>query len=153
MPYLEAKRSGTNSENEDSDSSIFEVELLQNKADSDVQVPENGHELDESEISFVDSEFVENLDSRKSQIGNLFNLFGCAISWKSRLLQSVFALSITEAEYMGLTEAVKEVMWLKGLLENWSATGEDTVSKKIVQVLKVSIDDNVDNKLNKALPG
>jgi len=31
------------------------------------------------------------------------------------MLQSISALSTTEAEYMTLTEAAKEVIWLKGL--------------------------------------
>ncbi|GKF16248.1 hypothetical protein Tco_0061166, partial [Tanacetum coccineum] len=36
--------------------------------------------------------------------------------WKATL-QHVVALSTTEAEYMALTEAVKEAIWLRGLLE------------------------------------
>nr|GEU47145.1 retrotransposon protein, putative, Ty1-copia subclass [Tanacetum cinerariifolium] len=41
---------------------------------------------------------------------------GCVVSWKATL-QHVVALSTTKAEYMALTEAVKEAIWLKGLLE------------------------------------
>ena len=44
----------------------------------------------------------------------MFTLNGCAISWKAQL-QSTVALSSTEAEYMAITEAVKEDIWLKGL--------------------------------------
>ena len=40
------------------------------------------------------------------------------ISWKSSL-QSAVALSTTEAEFMAITEAVKESIWLKGLLEDF----------------------------------
>ena len=42
---------------------------------------------------------------------------GGPISWKSTL-QSTVALSTTEAEYMAITEVVKEAIWLQGLLEN-----------------------------------
>ena len=31
-------------------------------------------------------------------------------------LQSVVALSTTEAEYMAVTEALKEAIWLKGMI-------------------------------------
>ena len=37
------------------------------------------------------------------------------IGWRS-ILQLTIALSTTEAEYMAATEAVKEAIWLKGLL-------------------------------------
>ncbi|XP_041004131.1 uncharacterized protein LOC121249493 [Juglans microcarpa x Juglans regia] len=55
-----------------------------------------------------------NVDTRKSLTGYVFTAFGGAISWKSHL-QSVVALSTTEAEYIALTEAVKEAIWLKGI--------------------------------------
>ena len=38
-----------------------------------------------------------------------------AISWKTSL-QSIAALSTTEAEYMVATEGIKEAIWLQGLL-------------------------------------
>jgi len=47
--------------------------------------------------------------------GYVFTLGGCAISWKSTL-QSIVALFSTEAEYMAITEAIKEVIWLKAFL-------------------------------------
>ena len=46
--------------------------------------------------------------------GYVFSIGGCAISWKATLQASV-ALSTTEAEYMAITEAIKETIWLKGL--------------------------------------
>ena len=64
---------------------------------------------------FVDSDFVGCLDSRKSLTGYVFTTFGIAISWRASL-QKVVALSLTEAEYMTLTEAVKEALCLLGLV-------------------------------------
>lgn len=51
-------------------------------------------------------------ESHKS--GYIFTMFGAAVSWKSSL-QSVVALSTTEAEYIALTIAVKESFWLRGI--------------------------------------
>ena len=70
----------------------------------------------ETEIlqGFCDADYATNLDNRKSQTGYVFTMFGSAISWKSSL-QSVVALSTTEAEYIALTSAVKESFWIKGM--------------------------------------
>lgn len=42
-------------------------------------------------------------------------LFGNVLSWKCTLL-SVVALSSTDAEYIALSDSVKEAQWLKGLI-------------------------------------
>ena len=54
-------------------------------------------------------------DDRRSIGGYAFMLNGSAISWNSKK-QSTVALSSTEAEYMALTQAVKESIWLQALL-------------------------------------
>ena len=54
------------------------------------------------------------LDDRKSTTGFVFD-FGGPISWQSKK-QPTVALSSTEAEYMALTQAAKEAIWLQGLL-------------------------------------
>ncbi|GKV16510.1 hypothetical protein SLEP1_g27143 [Rubroshorea leprosula] len=68
-------------------------------------------------VGFVDYDFVGDLDKRRSTTGYVFTLSRCAISWKVTL-QSTVALSTTEAEYMAITEAVKEALWLKGLVSD-----------------------------------
>ncbi|KAL7150071.1 hypothetical protein ABFS83_05G083800 [Erythranthe nasuta] len=65
---------------------------------------------------FVDSDYAGSIDTRKSLTGYVFTLFGTAVSWKSNL-QSVVALSTTKAEYMAVTEAVKEAIWMIGILQ------------------------------------
>jgi len=54
-------------------------------------------------------------DDRKSIGGYTFVLNGAAISWHSKK-QSTVALASTEAEYMALTQAVKESIWLQAIL-------------------------------------
>ncbi|KAG8492333.1 hypothetical protein CXB51_009816 [Gossypium anomalum] len=65
-------------------------------------------------IGYVDSDYAGDLDKRRSTTGYVFTLAGGPISWKSTL-QSTVALSTTEAEYMAVTEAVKEAIWLQGM--------------------------------------
>ena len=65
---------------------------------------------------YVDSDFAGDLDKRKSTTGFVFTLANGAVSWVSKL-QSVVALSTTEAEYMAATQACKEAVWIQRLLE------------------------------------
>ena len=55
-------------------------------------------------------------DSNKSTTGYVFTVGGTAVSWISRL-QRVVALSSAEAEYVALTEASKEMIWLQRFME------------------------------------
>ncbi|WZZ77422.1 hypothetical protein YC2023_097994 [Brassica napus] len=50
-------------------------------------------------------------------MGYVFTLGGSVVSWKATL-QSTVTLSTTEAEYMALTEAAKEAIWLRGLVSD-----------------------------------
>ena len=65
---------------------------------------------------FVDSDHAGDMDDRKSTTGYVFTLGSAAVSWVSRL-QKIIALSTTEAEYVAITEASKEMIWLKGFME------------------------------------
>jgi hypothetical protein len=90
-------------------------------------------------VGFVDSHYAGDLDKRRSLTGYVFTLFGCTISWKATL-QSTVALSTTEAEYMAVTEAVKEAIWLKGLVGDLGLKHGNTVvfcdSKSAIHLTK-----------------
>jgi hypothetical protein len=62
---------------------------------------------------YVDSDFAGDLDKRRSTSGYVFTLAGGAISWMSKL-QNIVSLSTTEAEYVVVSHACKEAIWLKG---------------------------------------
>ena len=47
----------------------------------------------------------------------MFTLTKASMSWRSTL-QSTVAFSTTEVEYMVVTEAIKEAIWLHGLVED-----------------------------------
>ncbi|CAA0841643.1 cysteine-rich RLK (RECEPTOR-like protein kinase) 8 [Striga hermonthica] len=65
---------------------------------------------------YTDADMAGDLDSRKSTSGFVFTFAGGAVSWQSKLQKSV-ALSTTEAEYIAMTEAGKEMLWLKRFLQ------------------------------------
>lgn len=64
---------------------------------------------------YVDSDYAGDLDKQRSTTGYVFTMAKGPVSWRS-ILQSTIALSSTEAEYMAVTEAVKEAIWLQGLV-------------------------------------
>ena len=68
----------------------------------------------------MDSNFVGYLDTMKSLTGYVFTAYGTTISWKARL-QKVVALSSSKAQYMALTEAIKEALWLYELVRELKA--------------------------------
>jgi len=64
---------------------------------------------------FSDADLGGDLDGRKSTC-YIFTLGGTTISWKSKF-QGRVSLSTTEAEYVAISEAAKEMIWLKNLLK------------------------------------
>ena len=65
---------------------------------------------------FVDSDYAGDKDTRRSTSAYFFLVCGGCVSWRSQL-QPVVTLSTAEAEYVAATEAVKEGIWLQGLLK------------------------------------
>ncbi|GKD83379.1 retrovirus-related pol polyprotein from transposon TNT 1-94, partial [Tanacetum coccineum] len=107
--------------------------------------------------SIVDSDYAKDPDKGRSITGYAFLVQGCVVSWKATL-QHVAALSTTEAEYMALTEAVKEAIWLRGLLEETKHINvhyhfiREVLEAKTVKLLKVGIEHNVADALTKVVP-
>ena len=64
---------------------------------------------------FADADWGTSDDTRHSVCGYVYTLDGGTISWSAKQ-QTVVALSSTEAEYIGITHAAKEAIWLKALL-------------------------------------
>ncbi|XP_060200096.1 secreted RxLR effector protein 161-like [Lycium barbarum] len=81
-----------------------------------------------SVLDYVDSYFAGDLDRKRSTTGYIFTLAGSVISWKATL-QSIVSLSTTKAEYMAAAEAVKEAMWLKGLVSELSRVQHEPTLK------------------------
>ena len=67
-------------------------------------------------IGYTDSDWAGDLDTRQSTSGYVFKMCSAAVSWSSKF-QATPALSSTEAEYMAVTRASQEAIWLRQLLE------------------------------------
>ena len=66
-------------------------------------------------VGYSDANWANDPITRRSTSGFIFYLGNSPITWQSRM-QPIVALSSTESEYIALTEAVKEVKWLRSLL-------------------------------------
>ena len=69
---------------------------------------------------------IEQEIDRKSTSGYVLTLGGAPISWKSKK-QSCAALSTAEAEYVSLSSASQEAVWLKRMLQDFGVTQSKSV--------------------------
>ena len=69
-------------------------------------------------VGFSDSDWAGDLITRRSTSGYIFYFGNSPIIWQSKL-QPIVALSSTEAEYMALTNATQEALWIRSLLKEF----------------------------------
>lgn len=69
---------------------------------------------DSNITGYSDADWANDPDTRKSVTGAIFVTNGGAISWLSKRQRTV-ALSTVEAEYIALSTACQEALWLKEL--------------------------------------
>ncbi len=72
-------------------------------------------------ISYADADFAGDLTDHHSTSGYCFVLASGLICWRSKK-QSVIALSTANAEYVALSQATQEAIWLKQM---FSEIGKD----------------------------
>lgn len=65
---------------------------------------------------YVDADMAGDIDNRRITTGYVFTVGGTTVSWVSKI-QSVVALSTTEAEYVAATKASKEMIWLQRFMD------------------------------------
>ena len=65
-------------------------------------------------VAYADASFASDEASRRSVGGTVFLLAGAAVSWRSRV-QSVVALSSTEAEYIAMCDTAQDAVYLRRL--------------------------------------
>ncbi|KAI5727689.1 hypothetical protein M8J77_005662 [Diaphorina citri] len=81
---------------------------------------------DRALYGYSDADWASDTYDRKSTTGYVFMLSSGPVCWSSKK-QPTIALSSTEAEYMALTNALQEGLWLKGLLSELHCTQDSVV--------------------------
>jgi hypothetical protein len=76
---------------------------------------------------YVDADWAGDRDDRKSTTGYVFMLGSTPITWRSQK-QACVACSSTEAEYVALSSAAREGMWLRGLLKELQILDDKTTT-------------------------
>ncbi|GBP15337.1 Copia protein [Eumeta japonica] len=66
---------------------------------------------------YADADWASDKSNRKSVSGFIFQVYGCTVSWCSRK-QQIVATSSSEAEYVALSLATTEAIWLKGIMKD-----------------------------------
>ena len=77
-------------------------------------------------IGYSNSGWAGDISTRQSTSGHIFQIHGSIVAWKSKKQNSI-ALSITEAEYMALSDATKELLWLNHQLDDMGLNQPSTI--------------------------
>ena len=88
-----------------------------------------------------DSDFASDKDTRISVFGYIIYFCGIPIGWRSKGMKSV-VLSTTEAEYMALSEVVKELKFIVQLLETMNIKVELLITMHVDNVGTIWLSNN-----------
>ena len=98
---------------------------------------------------YVDADFAGGYDKNNpknprdllSRTGYVLKYAGCPLIWASKLQQTI-ALSTTESEYMALSTAMREVIYVMNLIDELKENGVDLIEKQPIIKCEV-FEDNV----------
>ena len=93
-------------------------------------------------VCYSDSDYAGDPDSRRSVSGFILYVKGVPISWRSKAQRSV-TLSSSEAEWVALSEAVKEIMFVLQLLESMKIKVKLPVTVRVDNVGAIFMSKNI----------
>ncbi|XP_031272083.1 secreted RxLR effector protein 161-like [Pistacia vera] len=70
-------------------------------------------------VGYTDSDYVGDVEDRKSTSGYVFMLGSEAVAWSSRK-QPIVTLSTTEAEFVAAAACASQAIWMKRIIEKLS---------------------------------
>ena len=91
-----------------------------------------------------DSDFASDKETRISVFGYIIYFCGIPIAWRSKGMKSV-VLSTTEAEYMALSEVVKELKFIVQFLQTMNIEVELPITVYVDNVGAISLSNNRTN--------
>ena len=94
-------------------------------------------------IGFTDSDFVGDIDDRKSTSGYVFLFSSAAVSWSSKK-QSIVTLLTTEVEYVASTSCISQAILLRRISEEIQFQKMETAliycdNNSIIKLLRNSV--------------
>lgn len=97
-------------------------------------------------IGYADASWAEDRETRKSNSDYIFLLNG-TVSWLCKR-QDCVSLSSTEAEFIALSEACKESVWLQRLVRSlhWSGNETALIYEDNQSVLKIIVDEKLSSR-------
>ena len=96
-------------------------------------------------VCFSNSDYAGDLVSRRSISGLILYVLGVPVSWQFKSQKSV-SLSSSEAEYVALSEVVKEVMFVIQLLGSMKIVVKYPVMVRVDNAGAIFMASNITNK-------
>jgi hypothetical protein len=69
-------------------------------------------------VGFIDLDWADNLDDRKSTAGYVFSLGSGPVTWAYKKQQDI-SLSLEEAKYRAAVNASQEALWIRQILSEF----------------------------------
>ncbi len=115
------------------------LRYLKGTRDAYIEYRFDAEDVDLGLQCFTDSDWAGDLETRRSTSGYVIICGGGPLVWQSGLQKTV-ALSSCEAEFYGITNATKEVIWIQSLLTEFKYQGADLIPFKLYEDNRAAIE-------------
>ena len=92
-------------------------------------------------IAYLEADWAECVDDRRSTSGTTFFLGNCLVSWSSKKQSSV-SLSTAEAEYIAAVACCTQILWMKQTLQDIHVTCDESIQILCDKTSAISISKN-----------